>query len=186
MIYTAIIGEKDTRRTDIQCFENDYKFNNYRLTARMYKILSHLFITDEWSIWIDGNIHLFVSKDDLIDMTKPYNVGVFKHPERGCIYEEGEFCKKIGKGDNSIIDKQLDDYRHAGYLENNGLGATYILVRKNIPEINKLNEKWWSHVCRYSIRDQISFPFVFNNHVKYFPKVSMKQNHYFKRVKHAK
>lgn len=186
MIYTAVIGGKDEIRKDIRCFGGDYKFNNPRLSARMYKILSHLFVSDEWSIWIDGNINLFASEKTLIDMTKPYNIGVFAHPERNCLYKEGEFCKKMGKDGRDIIDRQLGDYRNLGFPSRRGLGATFILVRRNIPEINSLNERWWSHVCRYSIRDQISFPFVFDGRIKYLPKVPMRKNQYFERIKHKK
>lgn len=186
MIYTAITGNKDPLRDDIKCFTEGYKFDNPRLNARMYKILSHLFLNDKWTIWIDGNIRLFVSENQLIEMTKPYEVGVFTHPERNCIYEEGQFCKKIGKGDSDRIDRQLVGYSNAGYPMNNGLAATFIVVRKNTPHVNRLNEMWWEHITRYSIRDQLSFPPVFDGNFKYLPKVPMRKNKYFKRLRHGK
>lgn len=191
MIYTAVIGGKDNVRKDIKCFTKGYKFQNPRMNARMYKALSHLFIEDEWIIWIDGNINLFVSEEELIAMTKPYSVGVFRHPERNCVYKEGQFIKKLAREgkkvvNEKLIDRQLEDYNEMSYPKDNGLGATFILIRQNTPHINRLNEMWWAHICRYSLRDQLSFPFVFDEQITYLPKVPMGKNQYFERIKHIK
>jgi len=187
MIYTAIFGEKDKLRDDVLRFDDSLKYkDNPRLAAKIYKVLPHLFMDTEWSVWIDGNIKLHVSEDRLIDMTKPYDVGVFRHWERDCIYDEGEFCVKIGKDSRDVIAKQLSDYRQIGYPEKNGLAQCSILVRKHTDEVKRLNEKWWSHISRYSIRDQISFPVVYDGNFKYLPKVHIRKNKYWSRPKHVK
>jgi len=185
MIYTAITGNKDALRDDVKCFTKDLWFtSNPLMTAKAYKVLPHLFLSDKWTVWIDGNIRLFIDEEELIEMTKPFEVGVFAHPERNCIYSEGAFCKKMGKGNPFEIDRQLKDYKDAGYLLDNGLAACFIIVRKNTSYVNRLNEIWWEHITKYSKRDQISFPIIFNGHFKYLPKVSMKRNKYFERFKH--
>lgn len=184
--YTAIVGGKDKLRDDVLCFTDPLKFHDPRVSARMYKVLPHYFLDAGWSIWVDGNIKLFVSAKELIEMTKPYEVGVFRHWERDCIYDEGRFCIKIGKDKPGPINHQLEEYEKLGYPRHNGLGQTSILVRKHTPRINRLNERWWAHICRYSIRDQISFPVVFDRHIKYLPKVHIRKNKYWERPKHKK
>jgi len=187
MIYTAIFGGKDSLRDDVHRFNDPLKYtSNPRLAAKIYKVLPHLFMDVEWSVWIDGNIQLHVSEQELIEMTMPNSIGVFRHWERDCIYDEGKFCIKIGKDKPNIINKQLADYKHLGYPKKHGLGQCSIIVRKHTPTINRLNEQWWSHICRYSIRDQISFPVIFEEELKYLPKVHIRKNKYWSRPKHLK
>jgi hypothetical protein len=186
MIYTAIFGNKDKPRNDVYQFKENLGYDDPRMAAKIYKILPHLFMDVKWSVWIDGNIRLNISEKELIWMTKPHEIGVFKHWERNCIYDEGEFCKKVGKGNPEKIDKQLFDYKKMGYPQKNGLGQCSIIVRKHTPAIERLNEKWWAHISRYSIRDQISFPVVFGEHINYLPKVHIRKNRYWSRPKHLK
>ena len=185
MIYTAIFGDKDKERKDIHQFKEQL-MSSPRMAAKIYKVLPHLFMDEEWSVWIDGNIKLHITEEKLISMVKPYDIGVFIHPERDCIYEEGIFCAKVGKDKIENIQPQLDYYKSKGHPSHGGLGACFIIVRRHTPEINRLNEMWWAHICRFSIRDQLSFPFIYKNVVKYLPKVNMRKNEYFERFKHAK
>jgi hypothetical protein len=188
--YSAIVGNIDLPRDDnIKCFTDVLRnFPNPRLSAKMYKVLFHLFLPEdtEWSIWIDGNIKLKVSEDWLIEQTKPKEIGVFNHGERQCIYKEGHFCIEKGKGDPIEIEQQLLAYKRMGYPEDNGLSYCGVIVRKHTSQIKQLCEQWWAHICRYSIRDQISFPVVFGQYIQHLPTVPMHTNQYFERPKHGK
>lgn len=190
MIYSAIVGDIDLPRKDnIKCFTDPLKFrDNPRLAAKIYKVLPHLFLDDKWTVWIDGNIELNVSEDWLIKQTKPYEIGVFLHGERQCIYKEGLFCVEKGKDNKEQILEQLDYYNKKGYPHDNGLSYCGVIVRKNTAHVQQLCEQWWAHICRFSIRDQISFPPVFydNIEIKHLPVVPMHTNKYFKRPKHGK
>jgi len=46
-------------------------------------------------------------------------------------------------------------------------GVTGVLIRKHTDRVKRLNERWWAEICRGSLRDQISFPFVWNGHAAY-------------------
>ena len=186
MIYSAIVGGIDKPRKDVKCFTGTGKFSDPRLAAKSYKMLPHLYLDCEWSIWIDGNIRLFVDEKQLIKMTRPADIGVFAHEARDCVYEEGQACIEQNKDKPETINEQLNYYKDVlKYPRHNGLGYCGVIVRRNTSEINRLCEQWWAHICRFSIRDQISFPVVFGSKVKYLPKVPMLKNPYFKRPKHS-
>ena len=180
MIYTAITNQFDIPRNSIKCFTEYNKFKSPVLNAKIYKILSHLFIDDEYSIWIDGNLFLKVEEKELIKLLGDKDIAVFQNPYRDNIYEEADECKRLKLDDNKIIDEQIKRYGNS--VE--GLGACYLIIRRNTKEIKRLNEKWWAEICRGSVRDQISFPYVFRDNVKYLPKRNPFDNKFFSRIGH--
>lgn len=186
-VYSAITGERDEPRDDVLTFGSFDKFKKPVMNAKIYKVLPHLFLDTDYSIWIDGSVTLKVEPEVLIALLEEKEIGVFTHPDRTNILEEADVCINWELGDPEIINKQLDRYRKRQFdLDNSGLGACYIVVRKHTPEINTLNEKWWAEICRGSVRDQISFPYVYKDKVKYFIKPNSNDNEYFKRKGHKK
>ena len=182
-VYSAICGNKDKPRSDVTCFSAYDRFRDPRLNAKIYKVLAHKFVDAEYSIWIDGNIRLTVPPKQLVEMMDIYDCAVFTHPERSDIYEEAEFVAKIGKDKSDIVIEQINAYRQAGFTKRD-LAMCGILVRRHTESIARLNERWWAEVCRYSVRDQISFPVVFDGHVKYLPTEPMNGGRYHKRIPH--
>jgi len=186
-IYTAIVGGKDKERTDIQVFKDFDKFKLPVFNAKIYKVLPHLFLDlkeNEWSVWVDGNITLKVDPEELIKMVKT-DIGVFPHPDRTCLFDEAAYCMHYGIGNQKEIADQIKQY--SKFPKGKGLAMCGILVRKNTLEMRSLCEKWWAEICRGSNRDQISFPYVFNGKVSYFPyQKNIKDNPYFKRYGHEK
>jgi hypothetical protein len=89
---------------------------------------------------------------------------VFKHPGRDCIYEEMDICASLNKINLSEAAEQMKEYAKQEWPPNNGLFELTCFLRKNTPELNTLCEKWWADICRYSNRDQLSFPIVFKGH----------------------
>ena len=185
MIYTAITNGKDLPRTDIKCFGDYNNFTNPRRNAKIYKILPHLFIKTDWSIWIDGNVKLKVEPEVLFGMLGDKDIGVFAHPERNSVYDEAEECIKLKLDNKEIINEQVDRYKAEGFSDKK-LGTCYVIVRRHTEEINSLCEKWWAEICRGSVRDQISFSYVFRDKVKYFDKQNSNDNKFFKRTGHLK
>ena len=59
-----------------------------------------------------------------------------------------------------LINPQLDFYRKNNYPENNGLYELPVLIRKKSERNNLINLRWWEQICKWSSRDQISFPVV--------------------------
>jgi hypothetical protein len=129
------------------------------MNAKFPKICPHLFFPDsKYWIWVDGNLFLNVEEEKLTALTDRIAVG--KHPERDNAYDEAKECIRLGLDDENIINDQIAGYSlYDMYI---GLGACYIIVRKNTEEVKRLNDKWWAEICRYSVRDQISFPYIWD------------------------
>lgn len=162
MIYTAIAGDKDEPRNDIKVFTTDM-FVSPRMNAKIFKILPHLFMKDEYSVWVDGNIYPKKTEEEYVSLLGDNDIAVLKHPERDCVYEEAGFCKIKGKDTAEHIDPQVQRYRQAGYPANNGLYACGFIIRRHTEEMKRLCERWWAEICTGSSRDQISFPVVFKD-----------------------
>jgi hypothetical protein len=41
-----------------------------------------------------------------------------------------------------------------------GLAETRVVIRRHTPAIAALNAAWWAQIAQYSVRDQVSLPFV--------------------------
>ncbi len=186
-VYSAITGGKDAPRDDVHTFTAYDNFRDPRRNAKIYKLLPHLFFDAPWTIWVDGNIVLNSSPEALVELaaSKESDMAVFSHPARDCLYDEAAVCMKRGLDNPKIIKEQIDRYEREGFPRNAGLGACYIIIRKNTTKINRLNEKWWAEVCRGSVRDQISFPYVFNGTAHYLP-AQKKWNKFFTLSEHLK
>lgn len=161
VVYSAITGAVDNPRKDgIQCFGDYGRFKDPRLNAKIYKILSHLFIAADVSIWVDGNVQLLVSPEELVSLTSG-DACAFHHWDRDCIYDEARVCIRSRLDHADTIRKQMDKYQREGFPRHAGLAAANVLIRRHTPEVCRMNERWWAEICAHSIRDQLSFPVCF-------------------------
>jgi hypothetical protein len=176
-LYTSIIGGYDkliTQRhenANLVAFtdhESDHwtvrkpydRFTDNTRNSRIQKIMPHLFFTSEYSIYIDGNVELLVDPQELIDeWLKDKDIAVFNHAGRNNVFEEADACVYYGKEDPKTLEEQVKEYARTGMKD--GLCECGVIVRRHTKRIEELNEKWWAHYCRYSKRDQMSFPMVF-------------------------
>lgn len=200
-IYTAIFGGKDElkeisfpeRNVDYICFtDQDINsktwqiikvpplFDKPRMSAKIFKILPHLFVRDyDYTLWIDG---AFVTKNfKMKALVKKYlkneNFALIIHPDRICLYEEAKVCIEWKLDDEATIKKQVEQYNKEGYPKNNGLSACGFLLRKNKSEGVKIfDNAWWTEIKNGSIRDQISFNYVAWKHD--FPFCTINQNYW--------
>jgi SAM-dependent methyltransferase len=170
MIYTVNINNYDHPRTDnIKVFTNETFVNNSR-NSRIIKILSHKYVDSEISIWVDGNIYLLKTENDIInEWLKDADMALFKHPIRNCIYDEQQAIKDLkritDKNELNILDNQIDFYKQQGFPKNcNTLAETGIIIRKHNEKVIRFNENWWAEISRWSYRDQISFPIIYEKH----------------------
>jgi hypothetical protein len=177
IVYTCILKGFDILRshpegkfiafTDSQTNEweirEPYKlFKDDRRNSRIQKIMPHLFLDCDYSIYLDGNIQLLVPPEKIIaEFLKDKDVAAFRHITRDCLYDEACACANLGFEDLDIIKEQTDEYLKRGYPRHNGLYEGGVIVRKHTPHVAQMNEKWWAEYCRFGRRDQMSFPIAF-------------------------
>jgi hypothetical protein len=186
VVYTAIYGDKDNLKElpvdlegcNLVCFTDNKHLKSRSFEVRVYpaihsdpvrsakifKVLPHLFLTDfEYSLWIDGSVIL--KRGDIRTLTdhylEDYDMALFRHPERDCIYDEAEVCSNRQLDNTEIIREQIKQYKEEGYPVHNGLTENTIMLRRHLaPEVVRVDEDWWAQISRFSRRDQLSFNYV--------------------------
>lgn len=161
-VYTAICGGYEKVRSDVKVYTENTKFIEPVMGAKVYKILSNKFTKAPYSIWIDGNVFLNEEPKKIVEEFLGDNdLVVFRHPHRNCIYEEhGPARDRLPDYAKHLIDKQIKDYKEEGMPEQFGLGECGMIIRRNNDIVREFNGRWWAEICKYSWRDQISFPYV--------------------------
>ena len=142
-------------------FSSDPVYANRR-NAKIYKIIPFAFLPEyDYYFWIDSTHILEKDPNELVGTyLKDADVAVFKHNQRNCIYDEGEFIKQIKFDYPNLIDDQLAFYRDMCYPEDNGLYELPVRFQRNNQLTQKMGLMWWEQICMFSSRDQVSFPFV--------------------------
>lgn len=133
---------------------------------RYYKLHPHEVFKDcEYSIYIDGNIRIVEDISYIIANMRDSNLiyGVFRHPDRDCIYTEFNYVMRLKRfvNEREKYKKQIADYIKDGFPKHFGLYENTILIRKHDEEkVIKLMDAWWNELMLHSFRDQLSFPYV--------------------------
>jgi hypothetical protein len=141
------------------------KFKSPIMNAKIHKILTHKYVNTPYIMWIDSTMRLKQDPHELIDLMGDKNFAFFKHSGRRCLYKEVDLCIKIKKGKADELMEQASVYKHdLKFPENVGLCECGAFIRKNNIETNRLFEQWWAEICRYSDRDQVSFPVIFTDY----------------------
>lgn len=144
-----------------ECKESYKQFTDPRRNSRIQKILAHQYIDSEYSIYIDGNIKLLKTPEELIEKyLKDCDIAFYKHPNRDCLYDEAIQCAKQRLDDPEVIIEQAKKYEDSGFAKHKGLCECGIIFRRHTPKIEAFNNAWWSEYCRHSRRDQISCPYA--------------------------
>lgn len=180
-VYSAITASYDKYNdsNNRKVFSNYGRFINPRLNAKIYKVLSHRFIDANFSVWVDGNVTLNCMPELLVEMLEDKEILVFKHPDRNCIYKEAIVCKEHRLDSARVIDSQMNRYRKLKWGAEKGLASCRIIVRKHSKNIEFLNNNWWAEITSGSVRDQLSFPVVFDKNIKYIDHPDSYNNEYF-------
>lgn len=147
---------------DIRPFE--FVFGANGITAKHPKVLPHEYFPDhELSIWVDGNM---CPKKNIVEYAfkflKDKAIALHKHPRRECLYDEGDFIKKIGKASFEEVQPQLDTYKNLGMPKQYGLWECGMLFRYHNNEtiISAMNA-WWEQLVEFEqFNDQIPFSFM--------------------------
>lgn len=161
--YTVITGDKDhdvERDYPVTIFRDSYdKFKDDRRNSRMQKILVHKYFDSEYTIYHDANMKLLISPEEVVSryMTG-YDMALFRHGTRNCVYDEAMTVAKLGLDDVETIIEQAKYYEDREYGKGKGLYQGGFIVRRNNARTRRFNEAWFADYCRFSRRDQLSLP----------------------------
>lgn len=161
--YTAVLGNMDAVRKDILCFtEKDYaKFVTPVMNAKIFKVLSHMYVDSDVSIWMDANIKLRTNIESLVELLGDADIALSSHPwnDKG-IWQEYENIKFGRKNKMAFVEEQIKYYGGKGFSPVCNMWCGGFIIRRHNDVVIDFNNKWWSEICRWSERDQISLPYV--------------------------
>ncbi|WP_162913257.1 glycosyltransferase [Rhodospirillaceae bacterium SYSU D60014] len=132
---------------------------NPRRASRSTKILPHKHLPEHgFSVYVDATICITAEsiKNLVVEALGEHDIGLYSHPKRNCIYEEGRYCILIGKETTQNVAPQFLRYFEEGFPPNYGLFENAFIVRRNTERIRELNELWWEEYNKGSQRDQLS------------------------------
>lgn len=153
-------------------------FKDPRLNAKMPKIMPHLFTREPVTIWLDGNISTTFSEDAILRELDwnglDADMLIFRHPYRTTLEEEINELVVTDKEDkkklhafaewcdgNGFDLKKMRSYQHRGpqwHLPLT-LAECGLIVRDSRHSVmEQFAWLWWSLICRFSARDQLTFP----------------------------
>ena len=133
--------------------------------SRRPKLMPHLYFPDaDWSLWLDNKSRLLRPPDQIVSALAAQSDArffAFPHFRRDCVYQEGQTVRENGLDDHRIILERMRTYRAEGMPEHFGLIEGHFIARRHgDAAVAAFGEEWFDHVCRYSRRDQISFPYL--------------------------
>jgi hypothetical protein len=183
-VYTAIFGKYDELKEPIVvtkgwkyiCFtDQDFKSDVWEVrkvpvmdvgpvkTARHYKIMFHKHIQSPLTLWVDGTFVINTNLNKWWEQFKPSFTAI-QHPFDNCIYTDAKACLDSGRGEKSLLERQVAFYKAIGVQKNSGLIASGVLMRQRCGVVNEFCNTWWEQVRRWSNRDQIAYGYANYKH----------------------
>ena len=155
------------------------------MNAKIHKILTHLYVNTPFIVWMDGNMILKQDPHKLVDLMKDKDFAFFKHHSRGDLYKEIKAVLQVKRGIPEELIEQREDYLRRGIPTKLGMSECPAFIRRNSPAANAAFEMWWAEICRYSERDQISWPVAFQGQSwETIPGNVFEENDFFKHYDH--
>ncbi|WKZ30849.1 MAG: hypothetical protein QY318_03300 [Candidatus Dojkabacteria bacterium] len=161
-IYTASFGgyEGEYKGADLRFSEDNNPFSgcedhlSNRMKAKLYKVLNPY----SYDVWVDANMEI-LNSSGFKKLMGDSDLAVFRHPFHKNVGEEIEACHAKGLLDNVSRQRVEELYKSASLnISKVPLYACGVLFRSE--GCRKLNELWWSLICLYGSRDQITFPYA--------------------------
>ena len=119
------------------------------------------FPSAEYSIYHDGNLEFLVEPEEAITRwLRDWDMALFRHPDRDCIYDEAAACILGRKDTTRQILPQMARYQREGLPRHFGLVESSVIIRRHTEQARLFGELWWREVNRHSYRDQLSFDYV--------------------------
>jgi hypothetical protein len=133
-----------------------------RLAAKAPKFRPDKFTDASSSVWIDATLEddngwLYEASRKALETS---DFCLFSHPDRDNVSEEVEVSKNMKKYASYPLQEQLNTYKEQGFRDDIGLFACGVLARKHSPKNQEFGNAWLFENVRWSIQDQISFPYL--------------------------
>lgn len=162
IVYTAITDGKDRTRDDVKVFSEYDKFKDPVMNAKIYKVLPHKFLDCDISIWVDGNIYLTKDPEWYVkNWLGDNDIALFRHYKSKDLDWELKWIKyKFNRRSKVYLDavRQAEYYKDIGIPARNEMAMGGFIIRRHNKAIERFNENWWSEICRWGQRDQLSLP----------------------------
>jgi hypothetical protein len=143
-----------------------YEHEPLKKRVKLIRMLYWQFLPSHYevSLSIDANITINIDLNELIPAyfdPATHDLALCVHPDRDCIYQESEACKRYRKDQPEILDAHVARYRQEGYPEHNGLYATTFMLRRHDSQaLSTLGPLWAEELSKGSQRDQMSLNYV--------------------------
>lgn len=165
VLFTDIIIKNKTNWTILKIpnIVNNISMNIVK-KQRFIKLHPHLFFKDyEFSIYIDTTFILFGNISEFLErlITPKFDIYIFEHPSRNCIYSEILTVLKIKREKSDIALKIKNRYIKMKFPHQIGLSENCLIVRRhNKKKCIYLMKKWWEEIKNFSQRDQLSLNYI--------------------------
>lgn len=149
------------KKLNIEDYIDTNNMDSYTI-SKYIKLFPHVFFKEyTHSIWVDGTTKIWADLYAFVDRLNGNAIGMFDNPVHDCIYTEANFLIYYNRVPYKLIKKQIRDYRAQGYPFHNGMYECTIIVREhNVEKCKEIMEEWWNQIRKYTLRDQISLPYV--------------------------
>lgn len=190
-VYTCFTDGYDEHRKDVIFVpaEKDMYENAAKNAGRVKHLYWQYGITAPFNMWVDGSIYPLATSEQYIELLGEYDICLFQHPWRDCIYDEADETLRLDFDLPEIAEPQMKKYKKAGYPRNNGLGETGVLIRRDSKLVRSFFSALWKEIEAHSHRDQLAFNYVLSKfpklRVKYLPP-SVRTHPMFKMISHKR
>lgn len=116
--------------------------------SRIVKILPHLWIDADFSIYHDGAFCLTQTPAEVVRHLGDADLMLFRHPAHRSYLEERDFYLRQHGEVPETIERQAEDYLRRGLPPDAGWWAGGVLVRRHNAAIEAFNERWMAEYLR--------------------------------------
>ena len=162
--YIAFTNRKDLTSDFWDVRYVDLQQSSPRVDARYYKLNSHLVLPDhDVSLWMDSQVYFVFEPESIVESHLSISdVAIHHHSDISSLAHESIAQAWVYKNDDpQIVMNQVIRYGNEGFpMLKYDHYSSGILFRKNNKGVKRFNELWWAEVSTYSLRDQLSLPYV--------------------------
>jgi len=125
----------------------------------------------DYYFWIDGSLVL-TNPDSLkyfYDNCQGYDIVTLRHPRRSTVKQEARYLERgleqesrylVGRYLNEQMNEQMAEIKTDPNFGDDLLVIGGVFMYKNTPKVQEMLKEWWYHSSRYTVMDQLSFPYL--------------------------